>query len=132
MSERDTASELFALDWTLLNSGSQDMRTASAQKAVRTPVILAIALFEGGFSCLVVDERQPALGNDRGERHELQDLGDDLEDVDERPVGGEAVQEPLRDLFVVVEGPVADPEDEAPSIPAACGGRGTFDSGVPP
>ena len=71
------------------------------------------------------------LGKDGRECHERQNLGDDLEDVNERPPGRKVVEEPLRHLSMVVAGPVADPEDEAPSISAACGGRGTFEGDVP-
>ena len=81
-------------------------------------VVIAIALPQGRLARLVVDERQPALGQEGRERRERQDLGDDLEDVDERPPGGEVVEEPLGHLSMVVEGRVADPEDEALAVAA--------------
>ena len=84
-------------------------------------VIFAITFSQGRLTRLVVDERQPASGQD-GERRERQDLGDDLEDVDERLSSGEVVEEPLGHLAMVVEGRVAQPEDETPAIVAASRG----------
>ena len=87
-------------------------------------VILAVALSKGCFTRLVVDERQPALRQGGRERRERQDLGDNLEDVDERLASYEVVEEPVWHLPVVVEGRDAQPEDQAPAVTASRRRRG--------
>ena len=89
---------MFALDSTLLKSGPRTCEQRVSRRQCEDAidgVIFAVALSKGCLTRLVVDERQPAPGQDGRERRKRQNLGDDLEDVDGRLPGCEVVEEPL-------------------------------------
>ena len=78
--------------------------------------VLPVAFHQGELPRDIVDEGDPERAEASGERHQGEDLGDYLQDVDECLPGGEGGEVLLLDDAVVVEDVAVQEQDIAPTI----------------